>query len=106
MLDYYKELEISSKSTPSEIKKSYHKLSKKYHPDKNPNKSDIAQKISAEKFKRISEAYAVLSDKHKKAAYDQGIFDPKYPNNAFHYETFFHNARGEFAVKFVVRLRC
>ena len=78
MLDYYKELELDSKNaTTLEIKKSYHKLSKKYHPDKNPTNSEI----SSNKFKRISEAYAVLSDDQKRAAYDKGNYDPKYPND-------------------------
>lgn len=81
MLDYYKELDLSSKATSAEIKRSYHQLSRKYHPDKNPNKSELSQEISSNKFKRISEAYAVLSDQNKRAAYDNGNYDPKYYND-------------------------
>lgn len=81
MLDYYKELEILSTASSSEIRKTYHQLSRKYHPDKNPDKSETSQKISSDKFKRISEAYAVLSDVRKRTAYDNGHYDPKYPND-------------------------
>ena len=62
MKDYYKILGVNKKSTKDEIKKSYRKLSKKYHPDVNPD--------GDEKFKEISEAYDVLSDDNKKSQYD------------------------------------
>ena len=64
MKNYYEILGISKDSTPEEIKKSYRKLSLKYHPDKNPN--------GEAKFKDISEAYGVLGDKSKKEQYDNG----------------------------------
>ncbi|SLM27514.1 DnaJ5 [Desulfamplus magnetovallimortis] len=63
--DYYKILGVEKNATPSEIKKAYHKLALKYHPDK--NKDD---KNAEAKFKEISEAYAVLSDKEKRNQYD------------------------------------
>ncbi len=63
--DYYKILGIEKSASPAEIKKAYRKLALKYHPDK--NKGD---KASEEKFKEISEAYAVLSDPEKKKQYD------------------------------------
>ncbi|MFQ5406604.1 MAG: molecular chaperone DnaJ [Candidatus Micrarchaeia archaeon] len=63
--DYYDVLGISKNSQKSDIKKAYRKLALQFHPDK--NKSPDAE----EKFKEISEAYAVLSDKQKKQAYDQ-----------------------------------
>jgi curved DNA-binding protein len=65
-MDYYKTLGVEQKSTPAEIKKAYRKLALKYHPDK--NKGDSA---AEDKFKQISEAYAVLSDPEKKQQYDQ-----------------------------------
>jgi len=63
--DYYKILGIEKNAGPSEIKKAYRKLAMKYHPDK--TKGD---KSLEEKFKKISEAYAVLSDPEKRNQYD------------------------------------
>jgi curved DNA-binding protein len=63
--DYYQILGIQKTADPEEIKKSYRKLALKYHPDKNPNNP-----TAEEKFKKISEAYAVLSDKEKRKQYD------------------------------------
>ena len=64
--DYYKALGVSKGSTAEEIKKSYRKLARKYHPD--ANKGDSA---SEEKFKEISEAYNVLSDTKRRQEYDE-----------------------------------
>jgi molecular chaperone DnaJ len=73
--DYYEVLGLSKGASEQEIKKAYRKLSKQYHPD-------INQKAGAEeKFKEISEAYEILSDPQKRAAYDQYGFagtDPNY----------------------------
>ncbi|ABC77493.1 DnaJ C-terminal domain-containing protein [Syntrophus aciditrophicus] len=63
--DYYKILELEKTATSDEIKKAYRKLALKYHPDKNPD-----NKEAEEKFKKISEAYAVLSDPEKRKQYD------------------------------------
>lgn len=63
--DYYKALGLDKNASADNIKKAYRKLALKYHPDKNPNNSE-----AEEKFKRISEAYAVLSDPEKKKQYD------------------------------------
>ena len=62
LVDYYKVLGISDKSSISDIKKAYYKLAKKYHPDVNPK--------TINKFKEINEAYEVLSNDNKKASYD------------------------------------
>lgn len=63
--DYYKILGVRRQATSKEIKKTYRSLAIKYHPDK--NKDD---KNAEEKFKKISEAYAVLSDPEKREQYD------------------------------------
>lgn len=64
--DYYEVLGIPKSSTDEEIKKVYRKLAKQYHPDLNPD-----DKEAEAKFKEVNEAYEVLSDKDKKARYDQ-----------------------------------
>ena len=66
-LDYYQILGVGREASPDEIKKAYRKLALKYHPDK--AKGD--KKLAEEKFKQISEAYAVLSNPEKKKEYDQ-----------------------------------
>ncbi len=63
--DYYKILGVQKNASQDEIKKAYRKLAMKYHPDH--TKGD---KGAEEKFKKISEAYAVLSDKEKRKEYD------------------------------------
>lgn len=63
--DYYKILGIEKNTNAEDIKKAYRKLALKWHPDKNPN-----NKVAEEKFKKISEAYAVLSDPEKRKDYD------------------------------------
>jgi molecular chaperone DnaJ len=64
--DYYKALGVSKGATADEIKKSYRKLARKYHPD--ANKGDAK---SEERFKEISEAYNVLSDDKRRKEYDE-----------------------------------
>lgn len=64
--DYYKELELERTASDEEIKKAFRKLARQYHPDTNPDNPE-----AEERFKRISEAYEVLSDPAKRSKYDQ-----------------------------------
>ena len=66
MKDYYSVLEIKKSASDDEIKKAYRKLAMKYHPDRNKGDTNAENK-----FKDVSEAYAVLSDKKKRQQYDQ-----------------------------------
>ncbi len=64
--DYYELLQIERSASDSEIKTAYRKLAMQFHPDRNPNNPE-----AEEKFKACSEAYSVLSDPDKRAAYDR-----------------------------------
>jgi len=76
--NYYKVLGISKSASSQEIKKAYRKLAIKYHPDKNK----VNKEVAAEQFKKISEAYGVLSDDEKRKKYDQ--FGKEGLNNNVH----------------------
>src|SRR6202789_6067 len=64
--DYYHVLGVERNATAEDIKKAYRKLAVKYHPDKNPG-----DKAAEEKFKELGEAYEILSNPDKRAAYDR-----------------------------------
>jgi molecular chaperone DnaJ len=65
--DYYEVLGVSRNAAEQEIKSAYRKLAMQYHPDRNPDKKEEC----TEKFKEITEAYGVLMDPQKRAAYDR-----------------------------------
>jgi len=73
--DYYETLSVTRNASAEEIRKSYRKLARKYHPDLNPG-----DKSSEERFKNVQEAYDVLSDPKKRQMYDQVGF---YSENGF-----------------------
>ena len=65
--DYYEVLGVSRDVSEADLKKAYRRLAMKYHPDRNTDNSDEAEA----KFKEAKEAYEVLNDANKRAAYDQ-----------------------------------
>ena len=86
--DYYESLGISREADESEIKRAYRQKAKELHPDRNPDNKVQAE----EKFKRIAEAYEILSDSQKRAQYDR--YGHAGPNQGFTFgDTDFHRAR-------------
>ena len=65
--DYYEVLGVDKNVSDDELKKSFRRLAKKYHPDANPDNKEEAER----KFKEVNEAYEVLSDKQKRSMYDR-----------------------------------
>lgn len=108
--DYYEILGVSRDVSEAELKKSYHKLALKYHPDRYAGKSEKEKKATEEKFKEINEAYSVLSDSQKRKNYDQfghsaegfqsaGGFEGFGENSSSVFEDIFKSIFGDYSQK-------
>jgi len=91
--DYYETLGVDKKASQEEIKRSYRKFARKYHPDLNPG-----DKTAEQKFKEVNEAYEVLGDEKKRAEYDQYGHSPfGAPGGpGFDYRTYTSGDRSDF----------
>lgn len=88
--DYYKIMGLDKNASQSDIKRSYRKLARKYHPDLNKSAS------AEEKFKEVGEAYDVLKDKEKREAYDQFGDNWQNPHQGFGSEQQYHQQGAQF----------
>ncbi|XP_034717401.1 dnaJ homolog subfamily B member 6b isoform X3 [Etheostoma cragini] len=82
MLEYYQTLGVQKNATQEDIKKAYRKLALRWHPDKNPDNKEEAEK----RFKELSEAYEVLSDENKRSTYDRYGKDGLSAGGGGHYD--------------------
>src|SRR5687767_5736388 len=102
--NYYQRLGVAYTANENEIRKAYHKLAMKYHPDRNPDDNQ-----AEEKFKEINEAYQVLSEPKKRAQYDQlgGTYAHQYEPQAGAggFSDFFSTGAGRWATSSVPKAR-
>ncbi len=77
---YYEILKISSKASDDDVKRAYHSLAKKFHPDRNPQNRRMAEL----RFRLISEAYAELKTQRKRLEYSQSLTPKAQNDNAGH----------------------
>ena len=80
MKNYYEELEVSNKASKEVIEKAYKVLAKKYHPDTN---TDENKAQAEEKFKKLNEAYEVLSNAQKRSQYDLELKNQEEPSVSY-----------------------
>lgn len=87
MVNYYEILEITKTATVADVKKAYRKLALRWHPDKNPNNLNEANR----RFKEICQAYEILSDEKKRKIYDQQASRKVIsPSKTYRYKTSTH----------------
>lgn len=86
MLDPYEVLDVPSSASEGDIKKAFRKLARRYHPDKNPGKSDT-------EFKAVVTAYEVLGDPEKRSQYDVERDRPDFARRVGRYFEAFFSAR-------------
>lgn len=92
MQDYYDILKVPRDADPEQIKKSFRKLALKYHPDRNPGNT-----AAEDQFKKINEAYSVLSDPDKKSRYDLGGYTTEEQQRRDYAEQSAQNAYGQYS---------
>ncbi len=86
MESYYDILGVSPNATLDEIKRAYRKLAFLYHPDKNPG-----DRVAEQKFKKINEAYSILSEENERKKYDAKLFEKRNNFNNFNYNNTYNN---------------
>mgnify|MGYP001793657322 FL=1 len=90
MNDYYEDLGVKRDASPEEIKRAYHRMARKLHPDVN------ADAEAETRFKRVSQAYDVLSDQQKRRSYDAGSDPYGGANSIFDQAFFFTDVMDDF----------
>uniref|UniRef100_A0A7S3JWF7 J domain-containing protein n=1 Tax=Aureoumbra lagunensis TaxID=44058 RepID=A0A7S3JWF7_9STRA len=89
--NYYKVLGVGSKANIEDIKKAYRTKAKKLHPDRNPNDPK-----AADKFRRLANAYEILSDPNKRAEYDEELHGPRRQTPGEFNQQFYRQQRQQF----------